>query len=55
MATGYLGTTLGTPISNYIFDSTGSYRLSYVICAITAALTLLLFVLALIKKNAKQN
>jgi len=51
MAVGYLGTTLGTPISNYIFDSTGSYRISYYVCAAVAAVTLILFVLSLLKKN----
>ncbi len=54
MAAGYIGTTLGTPISNYIYDTAGSYRLSYWLSAATAALTLLLFVLALMKKDRKE-
>ena len=42
MATGYLGTTLGTPISNYLFDRVGTYQVSYYLCAAMAAVTLIL-------------
>ena len=54
MAAGYIGTTLGTPISNYFYDTAGSYRVSYWICAITAAATLILMLLSLIRRNRKK-
>lgn len=53
MAAGYIGTTLGTPISNYIYDTSGSYRASYWISAVTAAVTLILMLLSLIRKDRR--
>lgn len=53
LAIGYVGNTVGTPISNYIYDTLGSYKVSYWICAVFAALTLLLLAVVLRSKKTR--
>lgn len=55
LAFGYVGTTAGTPLSNYLFDLTGSYNLSYQVNALFMAIALILFVSVLICKKTKEN
>jgi len=55
LAAGYLGSTVGTPVSNYIYDTTGSYNVSYLVCAVFAAATLMLLTMVLCSKKTRKN
>ena len=55
LAAGYVGTTVGTPVSNYIYDITGSYNLSYILCAAFAGATLVMLSVVLNSRKTRDN
>jgi OFA family oxalate/formate antiporter-like MFS transporter len=55
LAFGYIGTTCGTPLSNYLFDLTGSYNISYQLNAALMVIAMIMLVLVLICPKTQET
>ena len=53
LAVGYIGTTVGTPLANYLFDRSGSYDSSYVLEALFMGIALLFFLAVLAGRRTR--